>query len=105
MMISFIFDFSFFKQKTAYEVRISDLSSDVCSSDLVEGAVADASFRRARSAFARPYGGSGGARILARLSGSGRARAEARRKGCGAVHLEIGRAACRERVCQYVLFS
>src|SRR3546814_9571155 len=24
----------FFKQKTAYEVRISDLSSDVCSSDL-----------------------------------------------------------------------
>src|SRR3546814_9277745 len=27
-------DFFFFKQKTAYEVRISDLSSDVCSSDL-----------------------------------------------------------------------
>src|SRR3546814_7477635 len=26
--------FSFFKQKTAYEVRISDWSSDVCSSDL-----------------------------------------------------------------------
>src|SRR3546814_8853986 len=25
-----------FKQKTAYEVRISDWSSDVCSSDLVE---------------------------------------------------------------------
>src|SRR3546814_7805243 len=25
----------FFKQKTAYEMRISDLSSDVCSSDLV----------------------------------------------------------------------
>src|SRR3546814_6411753 len=24
----------FFKQKTAYEMRISDLSSDVCSSDL-----------------------------------------------------------------------
>src|SRR3546814_2677814 len=24
----------FFKQKTAYELRISDLSSDVCSSDL-----------------------------------------------------------------------
>src|SRR3546814_8947874 len=28
--------FFFFKQKTAYEVRISDWSSDVCSSDLVE---------------------------------------------------------------------
>src|SRR3546814_8299128 len=27
-------DFFFFKQKTAYEVRISDWSSDVCSSDL-----------------------------------------------------------------------
>src|SRR3546814_7635963 len=26
----------FFKQKTAYEVRISDWSSDVCSSDLVD---------------------------------------------------------------------
>src|SRR3546814_3339085 len=30
--------FFFFKQKTAYEMRISDWSSDVCSSDLV-GAV------------------------------------------------------------------
>src|SRR3546814_20704693 len=29
-------DFFFFKQKTAYEMRISDWSSDVCSSDLVE---------------------------------------------------------------------
>src|SRR3546814_3397667 len=27
--------FFFFKQKTAYEMRISDLSSDVCSSDLI----------------------------------------------------------------------
>src|SRR3546814_6941294 len=29
--------FFFFKQKTAYELRISDWSSDVCSSDLVRG--------------------------------------------------------------------
>src|SRR3546814_18815441 len=29
-------DFFFFKQKTAYEMRISDWSSDVCSSDLDE---------------------------------------------------------------------
>src|SRR3546814_4164293 len=28
--------FFFFKQKTAYEVRISDWSSDVCSSDLLD---------------------------------------------------------------------
>src|SRR3546814_5645952 len=27
----------FFKQKTAYEMRISDWSSDVCSSDLADG--------------------------------------------------------------------
>src|SRR3546814_5484730 len=30
----------FFKQKTAYEVRISDWSSDVCSSDLLGGSEA-----------------------------------------------------------------
>src|SRR3546814_13130669 len=30
--------FFFFKQKTAYEMRISDWSSDVCSSDLSGGA-------------------------------------------------------------------
>src|SRR3546814_7389363 len=29
--------FFFFKQKTAYEMRISDWSSDVCSSDLLKG--------------------------------------------------------------------
>src|SRR3546814_12936655 len=32
MFVSFLF--FFFKQKTAYEMRISDWSSDVCSSDL-----------------------------------------------------------------------
>src|SRR3546814_3036029 len=31
--------FFFFKQKTAYEMRISDWSSDVCSSDLLMGAL------------------------------------------------------------------
>src|SRR3546814_10743675 len=37
MEVSFthaLFLFFFFKQKTAYELRISDWSSDVCSSDL-----------------------------------------------------------------------
>src|SRR3546814_3152779 len=34
MFLLFLF-FFFFKQKTAYEMRISDWSSDVCSSDLV----------------------------------------------------------------------
>src|SRR3546814_17736141 len=33
--------FFFFKQKTAYEMRISDWSSDVCSSDLAAAGVVD----------------------------------------------------------------
>src|SRR3546814_2341614 len=33
MYVCYLF-FFFFKQKTAYEMRISDWSSDVCSSDL-----------------------------------------------------------------------
>src|SRR3546814_8267301 len=32
--------FFFFKQKTAYEMRISDWSSDVCSSDLSHATIA-----------------------------------------------------------------
>src|SRR3546814_13607491 len=34
MLCSVLLFFFFFKQKTAYEMRISDWSSDVCSSDL-----------------------------------------------------------------------
>src|SRR3546814_9913412 len=33
-LVCLLFWFFFFKQKTAYEMRISDWSSDVCSSDL-----------------------------------------------------------------------
>src|SRR3546814_10364257 len=33
-LMFFVVFFFFFKQKTAYEMRISDWSSDVCSSDL-----------------------------------------------------------------------
>src|SRR3546814_8648578 len=36
LFIFLLLCFFFFKQKTAYEMRISDWSSDVCSSDLVE---------------------------------------------------------------------
>src|SRR3546814_4823210 len=38
--------FFFFKQKTAYEMRISDWSSDVCSSDLHEEGALRAAFRQ-----------------------------------------------------------
>src|SRR3546814_4124005 len=42
-----MFMFFFFKQKTEYEMRISDWSSDVCSSDL----------ETRLTRFARPYNG------------------------------------------------
>src|SRR3546814_1581068 len=42
MVVSLSLVFFFFKQKTAYEMRISDWSSDVCSSDLKALAVARA---------------------------------------------------------------
>src|SRR3546814_1627472 len=35
MFVHYMSFFFFFKQKTAYEMRISDWSSDVCSSDLL----------------------------------------------------------------------
>src|SRR3546814_1578306 len=38
MRVLLRYRFCFFKQKTAYEVRISDWSSDVCSSDLIHPA-------------------------------------------------------------------
>src|SRR3546814_7182220 len=44
-MCVFVVSFFFFKQKTAYEMRISDWSSDVCSSDL-GAATGDVGLRR-----------------------------------------------------------
>src|SRR3546814_10577052 len=48
MLLSFFF---FFKQKTAYEMRISDWSSDVCSSDLELASLA----RIALGPYAQPF--------------------------------------------------
>src|SRR3546814_4308778 len=45
-MSSFLSYFICFKQKTAYEVRISDWSSDVCSSDLAPQCATIAHFGR-----------------------------------------------------------
>src|SRR3546814_5273221 len=44
--MSFLYFLVFFRQKTAYEMRISDWSSDVCSSDLDsrDGALDDMAF-------------------------------------------------------------
>src|SRR3546814_4978990 len=43
-----MFVFFFFKQKTAYEMRISDWSSDVCSSDLAVFLVLEPAVQAAR---------------------------------------------------------
>src|SRR3546814_4807345 len=47
------FIFFFFKQKTAYEMRISDWSSDVCSSDLrsLQWSLARSAWRQRRCPF------------------------------------------------------
>src|SRR3546814_8246080 len=68
--------FFFFKQKTAYDWRISDWSSDVCSSDLGVEAVAKGDDQRR-------VGGDGGGVDLCRLlcgRGRGRRRIAARGK-------------------------
>src|SRR3546814_8478417 len=47
MLFSLCCEMFFFKQKTAYELRISDGSSDVCSSDLLAVDLEVAALRRA----------------------------------------------------------
>src|SRR3546814_10129542 len=56
------FYFFFFKQKTAYEMRISDWSSDVCSSDLRQCGefLPEATVREMRAADAVLFGAMGG---------------------------------------------
>src|SRR3546814_5735451 len=86
--------FFFFKQKTAYEMRISDWSSDVCSSDLGSR---NASLVVAHVAYWARC--SSDAIILTsgtewKLSSTGSQQKKRRP--------QIGRASCRERVWQYV---
>src|SRR3546814_10098408 len=114
--------FFFFKQKTAYEMRISDWSSDVCSSDLDVmaltptrtwvkiGALFEQSIRSSGESFyqgriddpsmSRPMD----IALFAKEEGGydiawtrRRARQDAPDSGA-----QIGRASCRERVCQDV---
>src|SRR3546814_7952620 len=86
--LRFFFFVFFFKQKTAYEMRISDWSSDVCSSDLQdprheqESEEQQDSRDRERARDVHPLSGP----FYQQEDDGG----------------EIGRASCRERVCQYV---
>src|SRR3546814_8677345 len=105
--------FFFFKQKTAYEMRISDWSSDVCSSDLGEDAAAEAHEDRNERSAERERGQclDDDPIIGSVAGGAGQIPEEARDReqaepghqhaGDGA-RAEIGRASCRERGCQYV---
>src|SRR3546814_2557728 len=56
--------FFFFKQKTAYEMRISDWSSDVCSSDLIEDAAVASGLIHEAVAFGIPDARLGAAIVL-----------------------------------------
>src|SRR3546814_18721986 len=56
VMTWFVLGFLFFKQKTAYEMRISDGSSDVCSSDLIRAMPLQQGGFRARRIIFRQVG-------------------------------------------------
>src|SRR3546814_8353491 len=96
--------FFFFKQKTAYEMRISDWSSDGCSSDLIEKLIVDALNKIAFTDDAQVMGGGikrygSPARIDISFECLNSADVPATP---GQKRNEIGRASCRERECQYV---
>src|SRR3546814_10923204 len=104
----------FFKQKTAYEMRISDWSSDVCSSDLVEARLCQVGGEPRRGGDAEVGGDQQLLQLLQRLvvqlalgedAGDALAELGGRAGEPGLQALEIGRASCRERVCQSVYIS
>src|SRR3546814_7824655 len=109
----------FFKQKTAYEMRISDWSSDVCSSDLLAhrgpfggiAIAAGAQDDQDPAAVGRVASGLQGALESAWLVGvvdehreglplHDRLEPPGHRARFGQASREIGRASCRERVCR-----
>src|SRR3546814_10287450 len=104
--------FFFCKQKTAYEMRISDWSSDVCSSDLCQRSAitVSARIRQRRKKLHYQIAVRGvdlnpvdpALPASPRGSGKGSDYLFDFRNSHGIWHDEIGRASCRERVCQYV---
>src|SRR3546814_5236198 len=93
----------FFKQKTAYEMRISDWSSDVCSSDLRDRDADLLASPRMKMALERVMQGTHVERLRQVLRDPASPRLLHRAlRSVGGHHEQIGRASCRERVCQYV---
>src|SRR3546814_8938123 len=93
--------FCFFKQKTAYEMRISDWSSDVCSSDL-DADRALLAARRLNAADRARAGNAVDAPAQAKPQPLRHVECVGRDTLDGIEDAPIGRASCRERVCQYV---
>src|SRR3546814_7258187 len=93
--------FFFFKQKTAYEMRISDWSSDVCSSDLYYIVHDGISTRMLVDELLKAADRGVRVRILLDDTTSD---GQDQTIATLAAHprIQIGRASCRERVCQYV---
>src|SRR3546814_7092119 len=88
------------EQKTAYEVRISDWSSDVCSSDLKVIWVWFVTNADIYQHLGVTLTETVLAFIIGTLGGLGFGLWLGLSRGASA--LQIGRASCRERVCQYV---
>src|SRR3546814_6820246 len=91
----------FFKQKTAYEMRISDWSSDVCSSDLDD----QEPELLARAGLEQHEAGAGENDPEPAPEERQQRREWHRRLPMRSPRRkaeQIGRASCRERVCQYV---
>src|SRR3546814_4500823 len=101
--------FFFFKQKTAYEMRISDWSSDVCSSDLC-GLAPDHTGNMDTLARREVPAECLGIFAFGHIVNFVMNRGFQFCYQCAQIHPladwliahQIGRASCRERVCQYV---
>src|SRR3546814_4975730 len=92
--------FYFVKHKTAYEMRISDWSSDVCSSDLRDGSAVEAAAILNARQFVQSLVAKDRETTQAQMVWA-LGRIEPAELD-NMVKQQIGRAPCRERVCQYV---
>src|SRR3546814_18318104 len=106
--------FFFFKQKTAYEMRISDWSSDVCSSDLDPKVVKDTKDLGPQIKIwgNRCISCTRCVRFCDEVVGTGELAMVNRGDHQVAdvqpeipLDNQLGRASCRERVCQYAYIS
>src|SRR3546814_7191165 len=99
--------FLLFKQKTAYERRISDWSSDVCSSDLAMLKAGGGAIVNTASSLGQVAIPGASEYVAAKHGVVGLTRAAGADYGARGIRVnaEIGRASCRERGCQYVSIS